>query len=192
MRALVFLLMSVAFGFSFSSCCDDLDYNRVDSLSVFLHENDSAYYDEPEDSALTTTDSLFMLVEMHTTYIASNTSWFINSATAHSCYYGSKGLKDRLALIAFQSDQPYNGVPSGESINAFVKGYGHNWDYATQTSTAITYELVEVINRLNESPYGQKLVVLKPAEPVYRRIKMTMVFASGRYLVYESPVLKWQ
>lgn len=164
----------------------------MDSLTVYLHENDSAYHIVLEDSAVASTDSLFMRMQMHTTYIALNTGWFINAAMAHKCFYGEKGLKDRLALIAFQSDQPYNGVPAGESINPFVKGYGPSWGYTMQTSTTVAYELVEAINDLNEGPYSYTFGIVKPVEAGYRRVKMTLVFASGRYLVYESPVFKWQ
>ena len=196
MRLPILFLGVLTFGYLTSGCgcCDDIDYQRVDSLSVVVHENDSSIYDALEDSAVTSTDTLFLQSKMDVAFVASTrtSNWLINSANATSCDYGSKGLKDRLAFIVFNSDQVYNGVPAGEAINAFVKGYGHNWDYATQTSTSVLLELPEVINQINDSPYGENFVFQKPAEPLYRRIRMTLVFASGRYLVSESPVFKWE
>src|SRR5687767_6090100 len=107
MRTLPIFLLFV--GLLFTSCCDDLDYTLLYQVKLQLHQHDSISQNPLVDSSVMNTDTLYIRMQNDYTYVAASTNWLINSATAHSCEYGMKGLKDRIGGILFQSDQPYNG-----------------------------------------------------------------------------------
>jgi hypothetical protein len=106
------------------------------------------------------------------------------------CANGERGLRDKIKTVLFSSNQPYNGMAAGSSLNAFFR-------VQKSTTSALTYfPLDSLAYYMNNSgtfitqPY--KIISgTKPGNLLFHKLNMKLEFESGKVINAPSPEFSW-
>lgn len=119
MRKLAFLVFFLI-GCGDGCCSDVLGLWVLEDASIELLDESELPIEEPT----VVSDSLFIQLsgELSFVYNNSNSIGFGSSLLATSCPdFGFGGPEDPVTTFRFTSSQTYNGIPSGDSLNDFIR-----------------------------------------------------------------------
>lgn len=142
-----------------------------------------------------TMDSLYIDGSFFVDCVASHKdpfSFLVNIANACSCEgCGYKGLKSKLNSIEITSNNVFNGIPAGMSLNNYFKSYKREY-YSNPAGLTID-SLKTLINK--ESYWSGDIEVYtktKPANNLNHQFTMTATFANGTVLLSKTKDINWQ
>ena len=140
-----------------------------------------------------TADTIFLNYYLSVNCIAeakTDFSFLVNGAYACKCpECGGQGLKSKLLAIEITSDNIFNGIAAGTSLNSFFKIKADNIgmpDYNIDS-------LVSIFNSQSGIKAGFSVFTKKkPGNTVAHKLKMNMVFANNIVVtVFTNPII-WQ
>ena len=120
-------------------------------------------------------------------------SAFVNTANACSCERcGYEGLKYALNSIEITSNNIYNGIPAGMSLNNFFKSY----DKYDRGSSYENISIDSIKTLINKNYYSLNNVTLytktKPGNTFKHQLTMTSTFANGVTFTSKTKDIDWQ
>jgi len=180
-----YLLVVVIMISGILSCCTDIKPHwDIDDFTItFIDDNGVSIN---QDS--TTSDSLNIYLNLQNSFL-SNT-WiehpFINSAYALSCEPGGyDGIKDKLSIITFSSDQDFNTIEAAEKLDEII--IPNSFD-----GSRTVEEQIENINDGYGAYYElQFKLTERPTNNLTHRFTITMDFESGKSISVTSSDVTW-
>jgi hypothetical protein len=178
------------------ACCSDetREYARFGKIDLRLTEA------APGSPVLVTgarTSAPELLIDLGFQYefvaAAGVASPFTGRAYAWQCEEpGRRGLKDKLTAVTLTSNRAFNGVPAGQSLEAFVRCTAGSSRYST-----LDFPLAQLDDSLNTwiSPEFYAPVVLrigpKPAGGAPQQFTVRLRTSSGQELEQAAPEIIW-
>lgn len=179
-------------------CCGKADCIPYFNLSGgVLRVSVNGQYQQTGTHVLVGVDTLRTELDFIHEYIAQSGPGFQLMPGAYafqceSCDNGDRGLKDKVRGLTLTSNQPYNGIAAGGSLNNFFKLEEQEL-YAINTIYVRFDSLGYVMNQggtRNGNPY--KIVSgVKPGNPLLHKLNLKLEFESGKVLNAVSPDFSW-
>jgi hypothetical protein len=178
------------------ACCPEetRDYVKFGNVNLTLTE---AAPGSPALVAGARTSAPELLVGLRFEYefvvAAQGGSPFVSQAHALQCEEpGGKGLKDKLTAVTLTSNSPFNGVPAGQSLEAFVRCTAGSSRYSN-----LDFPLTQLDDSLNawQSPEFYAPVKLrigpKPTGGTPQRFTVRIRTSSGQEIEQSAPEIIW-
>lgn len=140
-----------------------------------------------------TADTIFLNYYLSVNCIAeakTDFSFLVNGAYACKCpECGGQGLKSKLLTIEITSDNVFNGIAAGNSLNSFFKIKA---DYVSMPDFNID-SLVNNFNTQGGIRTGFSVFTkTKPGNTFAHKLKMNMVFANSTVVTVFTKPITWQ
>lgn len=154
-------------------------------------------YEQTGTHVLVGVDTLRTELDFIREYIAQSSTNFQLLPGAYAfqcdvCDNGDLGLKDKVRGLTLTSNQPYNGVAAGGSLNNFFKLEEQEL-YTTNNIFVRLDSLGYVMNQggtRNRNPY-RIISGVKPGNPLLHKLNLKLEFESGKILNATSPDFSW-
>ena len=141
-------------------------------------------------------DSLYLDCLFYTNCVVSgknNFSFLINTASACKCdgNCGYKGLKSKLTSVEITSDNIYNGIPAGASLNIFFKTYDK---YNPPTGIFLSIDSMVTLINLNKRELSSLnlYTTTKPGNALGHQLNLKTTFANGSTFSSKTKAIYWQ
>lgn len=140
-----------------------------------------------------TTDTIFLNYYLNINCIAeakTDFSFLVNAAYACKCpECGGQGLKSKLLAIEITSDNVFNGIAAGSSLNSLFKIKA---DYVNMPNFSID-SMVNNFNTQGGIRTGFSVFSkIKPGNTLAHKLKMNMVFANNTIVSVITNSIAWQ
>jgi hypothetical protein len=140
-------------------------------------------------------DSLYLETTFNVTCVAAHQnpfSFLVNSAYACSCENcGDQGLKSALTSVEITSNNTYNGIAAGNSLNQFFKTYNK---YHSSYSPGLSIDSMTTLINSNKiaitsfNLYTQT----KPGNTSGHQLQVKTSFANGSVFTTKTKAIFWQ
>ena len=180
--------------FLYISCCKCADtqtpFYEVRNATVKPLGNGGVLID---NGTPVTADTIFLNYYLSVNCIAeakTDFSFLVNGAYACKCpECGGQGLKSKLLAIEITSDNIFNGIAAGSTLNSFFKIKA---DYVSMPNLSID-SLVSNFNTQGGIRTGFSVFTkTKPGNTVAHKLKMNMVFANNTVVSVITNPIAWQ
>ncbi|WP_125921512.1 hypothetical protein [Hymenobacter lapidarius] len=145
--------------------------------------------------ARTSAPELLVTVRLDVDLVAAARSGspFVGQAHAWQCEDGgAKGLKDKVSVVTFTSNNVFNGVPAGQSLETFVRCTGGYSRYSNRDFPLA--QLADSLNRWQSADLGGPLSLRigpKPTGGAPQQFPVRIRTNSGKELAKATPEIIW-
>jgi len=172
------------------SCCTDvIPHFAINDFTIEFDDGNRNFVEE----GTFTTDSLYLQTNLDVEFLSSvwERNPFINTALALSCEPdGNQGLKDKMTSITFTSNEDFNDIIAGSSLNSIVVLSNRDFLFVDTTLDGF----ISQMNRYYD--FGFKMIEFvmteKPTNQTSHEFTITMDFESGKTVEVTSKEITWE
>ena len=171
------------------SCCTDvIPYWNIDDFTIKFDDGTRNYVEE----GTIISDSLIIQTDLEVDFLSDN--WtnnpFINTAFAFSCEPdGHKGLKDKMTSITFTSNQDFNDIASGNSLNSLITLDNPEFVFLDTSLEKLPQQLNQTFFYYSNLEF---VIKEKPTNNSTHQFTISMDFESGKNVTTTSKDITWE